>query len=178
MTLPTTMLHIVSSGDLRLMRRVNRWKAPRWIRIWMILATRAGDGWLWYALAGLVLAFGGNGRFAAVTAAGVSCGTGTFLFLILKRAIGRKRPCALATHCWATLLPPDQFSFPSGHSISAFAFALSIGLYEPSLMYGLLFCAVSVAISRILLGLHFLSDVVAGSLLGVALGYAAHLLIA
>ena len=30
------------------MRRVNRWPAPRWIRVWMICATRGGDGWLWY----------------------------------------------------------------------------------------------------------------------------------
>ena len=42
MTFPATMLTIISSGDHRLMRRVNRWKPPRWIRLWMILATRAG----------------------------------------------------------------------------------------------------------------------------------------
>jgi hypothetical protein len=30
--------------DYGLMRRVNRWRAPRWIRWWMLLATRAGDG--------------------------------------------------------------------------------------------------------------------------------------
>jgi undecaprenyl-diphosphatase len=178
MTFPATMFSFISSGDQRLMRRVNRWKPPRWIRLWMILATRAGDGWLWYALGTLVLLFGGPSRFAAVTAAGVSCGLGTVLFLALKRLTGRKRPCAVATHCWATLLPPDQFSFPSGHSISAFAFAVSIGMFEPSLLYGLLFCALSVAISRVILGLHFLSDVVVGSLIGAGLGYAAyHLLV-
>jgi undecaprenyl-diphosphatase len=45
-------------------------------------------------------------------------------------------------------------------------------------MYGLLFCALSVAISRVMLGLHFLSDVVAGSLIGAGLGYACyHLLV-
>jgi len=178
MTFPATMFNFISSRDQRLMRRVNRWKPPRWIRLWMILATRAGDGWLWYALGTLVLVFGGPSRLAAVTAAGLSCGAGTVLFLVLKRAIGRKRPCAVARSCWATLLPPDQFSFPSGHSINAFAFALSIGLFEPSLMYGLLFCALSVAISRIMLGLHFLSDVVAGSLIGAGLGCACyHLLL-
>jgi undecaprenyl-diphosphatase len=75
-------------------------------------------------------------------------------------------------------LPPDQFSFPSGHSIGAFAFAVSIGLFEPSLMYGLLFCALSVAISRVILGLHFLSDVVIGSLIGAGLGYACYQLLA
>jgi len=177
MSFPATMFNFISSRDQRLMRRVNRWKPPRWIRLWMILATRAGDGWLWYALGTLVLVFGGPSRLAAVTVAGLSCGAGTVLFLVLKRLIGRQRPCAVARSCWATLLPPDQFSFPSGHSINAFAFALSIGLFEPSLMYGLLFCALSVAISRIMLGLHFLSDVVAGSLIGAGLGYACYLLL-
>ena len=172
MTFPATMLGYITSGDRRLMRRVNRWKPPRWIRLWMILATRAGDGWLWYALGTLLLVFGGRSRFAAVAAAGTACGLGAVLFLVLKRLAGRKRPCAIAPHCWATLLPPDQFSFPSGHSICAFAFAVSIGLFEPSLMYGLLFCALSVAISRVMLGLHFLSDVVVGSLIGAGLGYA------
>lgn len=174
MTFPGAVLNFI---DYRLMRRVNRWKPPRWIRIWMILATRAGDGWLWYALGALVLAAGGPSRFAAVTSAAVSCGLGTVLFLLLKKLAGRQRPCAVASHCWAKLLPPDQFSFPSGHSINAFAFAVSIGLFEPTLMYGLLFCALSVAVSRIMLGLHFLSDVVVGSLIGAGLGYSAFLLL-
>lgn len=177
MTFPASMLGIIASGDHRLMRRVNRWKPPRWIRLWMILATRAGDGWLWYVLGVLILLFGGPSRFEAVAAAGLSSGIGTVVFLTLKRLTGRKRPCAIASHCWATLLPPDQFSFPSGHSINAFSFAVSIGLFEHSLLYGLLFCALSVAISRIMLGLHYLSDVVVGSLIGVGLGYACFLLL-
>jgi len=77
----------------------------------------------------------------------------------------------LEPHCWATLLPPDQFSFPSGHTITAFAMASSLGVYYPALLPGLLFCAASIALSRILLGMHFLSDVIAGALLGAALGY-------
>ena len=37
----------LSAPDQDLMRRFNRWRAPRWVRWWMLLATRAGDGWLW-----------------------------------------------------------------------------------------------------------------------------------
>jgi len=77
----------------------------------------------------------------------------------------------LETHCWSSLLPPDQFSFPSGHSITAFAVAVSLGSFYPTLIEGLLFCAVSVAISRILLGMHFLSDVLAGWAIGAGLGF-------
>ena len=80
-------------------------------------------------------------------------------------------------HVWATLLPPDQFSFPSGHTITAFAVAVSLSMFYPSLTVGLLFCAVSVAASRILLGMHFLSDVLAGAVIGTTLAYlSVHLL--
>ncbi len=178
MTLPGTMLDFIATRDHRLMRRLHRWRPPRWFRLWMIYATRGGDGWLWYGLCALVLIFGGRARFAAVTAAGTACGTGAILFLILKKLTGRKRPNALEPHCWATLLPPDQFSFPSGHTISAFAFAISVGGFYPLLLGALLFCAFSVATSRIVLGMHFLSDVVVGALVGAGLGYAAFLIFA
>ena len=57
--------------------------------------------------------------------------------------------------------------------MTAFSVAVPLSLYYPSLEIGLLFCAVSIAASRILLGMHFLSDVLAGVVLGVALGCAA-----
>jgi undecaprenyl-diphosphatase len=163
------MLNFIARRDHTLMRRLNRWRAPRWVRVWMILATRAGDGWLWYLLGAAILMFGGEPRFAAVGAGTLAASTGIVIFLWLKKAAGRRRPCAFEPHCWATLLPPDQFSFPSGHTITAFAVALSLIHFYPDLTVGLLFCALSVAASRILLGMHFLSDVVAGAAIGALL---------
>ena len=121
----------------------------------------------------IVLLFGGPARFRAVGAGALAAGAGIALFLQLKKAAGRRRPCAIAPHCWATLLPPDQFSFPSGHTITAFAVAVSLGHFYPDLGIGLLFCALSVAASRILLGMHFLSDVVAGAAIGTILALSA-----
>jgi undecaprenyl-diphosphatase len=66
-----------------------------------------------------------------------------------------------------------QFSFPSGHTITAFSVAVSLSLFYPELTVGLLFCAVSVAASRILLGMHFLSDVLAGAAIGTGLAFLA-----
>ena len=167
------MWKYISRRDQRLMRRVHRWRAPRWIRLWMVCATRGGDGWLWCLLGLVVLLYAGPEALAALAAAAVATGIGIALFVWLKRKTGRRRPCHIEPHCWSKVLPPDRFSFPSGHSITAFAVTLPIGLFYPPLMVGLLFCAVSVAMSRILLGLHFLSDVVAGSAIGSMLGYAA-----
>jgi len=177
-TLPGHMLDFISTRDHRLMRRVHRWRPPRWFRLWMIYATRGGDGWLWYALSVLVVVLGGPERSAVLAAGWTACGVGAILFLMLKKLIGRKRPNAVVPHCWATLLPPDQFSFPSGHTITAFAFTLAAGCFYPHLMGVLLFCALSVATSRIVLGMHFLSDVVVGAVMGAGLGYAGFLIFA
>jgi undecaprenyl-diphosphatase len=136
----------------------------------MLAATRGGDGWLWYATGAMVALFGGRNRWAAVLSAALAVSVGIVLFRKLKRACGRRRPCTIEPHCWATLLPPDQFSFPSGHTITAFAVALSLGAFYPAMLPGLLFCAASVAASRILLGMHFLTDVLAGAAIGSAVG--------
>jgi undecaprenyl-diphosphatase len=121
-----------------------------------------------------LLFFGGAERFAAVGASAIAAGFGIVLFLWLKRLTGRKRPCHYEPHCWAKLLPPDQFSFPSGHTITSFSIAIPLMLFYPSLMVGVLFCAISVAASRVLLGMHFLSDVLAGAIIGTSLGYASY----
>jgi undecaprenyl-diphosphatase len=153
------------------MHRVNGWRAPRWLQLWMICATRGGDGWLWYGMAAVVALLGGPARWQALGAAGLATATGIGVFLWLKRTTRRRRPCALEPHCWSTLLPPDQFSFPSGHTITAFACAISIGYFYPDVSPGLMFCALSIAVSRVILGMHFLSDVVAGAGIGATLAY-------
>jgi undecaprenyl-diphosphatase len=174
MTAHHTMLQFIATRDHKLMRKVNKWPAPKWIRLWAIAATRAGDGWVWYLSGLAILLFGGDDRIPAVAAAGSAAIVGVGIFTLLKKLSGRKRPCELEPHCWATVLPPDRFSFPSGHTITAFAVAISLGSFYPDLLVPLLVCAVSIAASRILLGMHFLSDVVVGALLGCGLAVTSH----
>src|SRR5437870_4110357 len=124
------MWTFIAHRDQRLMRRINRWPAPRWIQVWMLAATRGGDGWLWYAMGLVILLFGGSNRFRALCAALLAVGMGILLFQALKRLTGRRRPCDYGEpHCWARLLPPDRFSFPSGHTITAFSAAVSLSLF-------------------------------------------------
>jgi len=169
------MLGFITRGDVRVMQRANKWPAPRWVRVWAIYATRIGDGWLWYCVGLGILLVGGSHRWAALGAAGLASMTSVLSFMWLKRLTGRRRPCALEPHCWATLLPPDQFSFPSGHTMTAFSITISLSLFYPTLWPGLLLCACSIGTSRVLLGMHFLSDVLAGALLGAAIGYLGYL---
>ncbi len=74
--------------DHRLMHRVNRWRPPKWMRLWMILATHGGDGWLWWAAGLMVALFGGRERFLALGAAALAAGVRIVLFRKLKRTIG------------------------------------------------------------------------------------------
>lgn len=168
----------IESGDYRLMRRVHRWRAPRWFRILMIVMTRSGDGWLWYSVGLILLLYGGPHKFGALGAGMTASACGILLFRLLKGASRRQRPCEIEPHCWSSILPPDKYSFPSGHSITAFSVATTLGLFYPVLQLPLLAAAVLIAASRIVLGMHFLSDVLAGTALGVALGFASFYLFA
>ncbi len=178
MAIHEAALRYVAAGDLGLMRRLNRWTPPRWLRVWMIWATRAGDGWLWAAVGVLIALLGGEERWLALEIAAASTVTGIIVFQVLKRLANRRRPCEIEPHAWADLLPPDRFSFPSGHTLTAFAVTIPLAVYYPALIPLFLLCAASVAASRILLGMHFLSDVLAGGILGIWIAYTAlHLLV-
>jgi undecaprenyl-diphosphatase len=159
--------------DYGLMRCVHRWRAPRWVRWWMLLATRAGDGWLWGATGLALLLSADPLRFRAVESAGCAVAAGIAIFHKVKRIVRRVRPQDVEPHCWAHLATRDRFSFPSGHSTTAFAVAFSLGSFYPETMPLLLVMASNVAISRIVVGMHFLSDVIVGSAVGALLGYAA-----
>jgi undecaprenyl-diphosphatase len=172
MTFAKSIRGFLEYNDMRLMKRVHRWRAPRWLRRWTLLITRLGDGWLWYALGLIILCFGGEKRFLAVGAGLAASLAGIVVFRQLKLISKRPRPYQVEPHCWAMITPPDRFSFPSGHSMTAFSITVAVGHFYPELQLLLLALALSIAASRIILGMHYLTDVVAGAAIGVGLGLA------
>jgi undecaprenyl-diphosphatase len=165
----------LSIPDYGLMRRVNRWRAPRWFRWWMLLATKAGDGWLWGAIGIALLMSSDPQRFRAIEAGFCAVAAGIGIFHKIKRVVGRTRPRDIEPHCWACIVTRDRFSFPSGHSTTSFAVAVALGSFYPEARPLLLVLAANVAVSRVVVGMHFLSDVLVGSGMGALLGYAAYL---
>lgn len=165
--------HTLSRPDYRLMKQVNRWNAPRWVRWWMLLATRAGDGWLWGLIGIAILLSSDPLRYRAFEAATCAVSIGIVVFLKVKHKVCRVRPRDIEPHCWANIVTTDQFSFPSGHSTTAFAVALSVGSFYPEVMPLLLVLATNIAVSRVIVGMHFLTDVLVGSGMGAMLGYVA-----
>jgi membrane-associated phospholipid phosphatase len=97
--------------------------------------------------------------------------SGGLVVQILKHLFGRARPWAAdAGKLIGPTLAGGFNSFPSGHSISAFAVGAVLGHAFPSCRTLFFVLAAVVALSRVLVGAHFLSDVIAGSFLGLTVG--------
>ena len=167
----------VARRDRRLTEALRRWSPPRPVRLWMVSSSRGGDGWLWGLLGASVLWAGGERRYEVLATTAAAVVAAVALFTLVKRVAVRSRPCDLIPFASFAKLPPDRFSFPSGHSVTAFAVTVPLALFYPSYMVWLLLCATSVATSRVVLGMHFVSDVVAGSVMGAGIGYAAYSLV-
>lgn len=88
----------------------------------------------------------------------------------LKLLFARSRP-PLALGAIIVNSPLHDYSFPSGHATFAWALAIVLAAREPRLKYFYYTLALLICLSRIYLGDHYPSDVVAGSILGLAIGW-------
>jgi undecaprenyl-diphosphatase len=89
------------------------------------------------------------------------------VYFICKKYIGRIRPCDCFKQV-AFLTPSDRFSLPSGHSAGAFLFAALWAAAFPEFALMLYVWASGVAISRVVVGVHYPLDIVAGAILGLS----------
>ena len=139
------------------------------IRNWFRLISRLGDGVFWYALmAAILLTQQQSGLLPVLHMAMVGL-TGTLLYKWLKRKTHRPRPAQVHQDVWVTGKPLDYFSFPSGHTLHAAVFSVIALFYYPYLAFILVPFAMMVAMSRVVLGLHYPSDVLAGGTIGYLL---------
>ena len=160
-----TLAGLDVAGSVRANRALARRGAPRFFRI----VSRLGDGVLWYALMGAVLAI--DGWHAALPVAHMLLvgAVGLALYKWLKSHTARPRPYQVHSAIRLGADPLDPFSFPSGHTLHAVAFAILFTAYYPALGPVVLPFALLVAASRLVLGLHYPSDVLAGAAIGATL---------
>jgi undecaprenyl-diphosphatase len=106
----------------------------------------------------------------AFGAAALAVGVASLASHLLKEAFDRARPPEIDPSLGALAPLPDNPSFPSGHSATAFAAATAVAIISPRLRPWALGIAAAVALSRLYLRVHFPLDVMAGALLGAGLG--------
>ena len=145
---------------------VNHTSQYKLVRLWFRLISRLGDGIFWYVVMAAILSTQGQAGLQPVMHMLLAGLTGTLLYKWLKSKTLRPRPYQVRQDIWLTGKPLDHFSFPSGHTLHAVVFSSVALAYFPSLAWLLIPFAVLVGMSRVILGLHYPSDVVAGALLG------------
>jgi len=132
----------------------------------LMLTSRLGDGVLWYGLIATLPWWGGaTGLKCALYMVALGAVNVVF-YKALKLHVARPRPfvaCPGIRACARTL---DEFSFPSGHTMHAVAFSLVLAHYHPALAASLWSFTLLVALSRVVLGLHYPSDVLIGASIG------------
>lgn len=164
-------LHQLNEIELSLCRTWSRCGRRGWIKRPFAVVSRLGDGVFWYSLiAVLPLAHGLLGLQASIHMLATG-GVALALYKSLKVFTRRERPCHNASDIIALVPPLDRYSFPSGHTLHAVSFSTVAIYYVPSLAWALVPFTMLVASSRIVLGLHYPSDVLVATLIGFALAY-------
>ncbi|WP_445391417.1 phosphatase PAP2 family protein [Stenotrophomonas maltophilia group sp. vghtpe118] len=168
----TTPLELLAGREARLCRRANHYCRRRRVRHLFSVISRLGDGVFWYVLmAALVVLDGFDGLRASVHMAATGLAA-LLLYKGLKRWTRRPRPYAADLRIRAWVVPLDEFSFPSGHTLHAVSFTIVALAYYPWLAPLLVPFTLGVALSRVVLGLHYPSDVLAATGIAVLLASA------
>ncbi len=178
----TDLQHRLRANDADLCLRANALCTRTTVLRYFSIVSKLGDGPLWYVLIFAPLALQGTaGLHATMHLAAIGL-FAVILYKTLKRWTRRPRPCASDVRIRAWVAPLDEFSFPSGHTLHAVAFSGVMIAYYPALAWIMIPFAASIAASRVVLGLHYPSDVLAatgiGSVLALGSFWAKNLMVA
>lgn len=155
--------------EIALCHALNQQARHRPVRHLFALISRLGDGVFWYALMGGLMLFQGLHGSAAALQMGLTALVGVALYKALKETLIRDRPFITHGSIQCAAAPLDRYSFPSGHTLQAVLFTTVATAWFPALAPVLLAFALLVALSRVVLGLHYPTDVIVGAVIGYGL---------
>lgn len=161
----------LNSFEAVFLRQLSRLRKVPLLTAGFTVCSRLGDGPLWASVAVTLLLFGRSRERLAVATAAVVAVLAITAFSSLKKLVRRRRPFEFWPDLSCLVQPPDRYSFPSGHTMTAFSLYGTFATLLPG--SGWFFCpaALLIGLSRIFLGAHYPSDVIAGGLLGAGLGH-------
>ena len=159
-------LHRMHDLDTALCLFFNRTSRHLSVRMLFRLVSRLGDGMFWVAvMLGILLAQHEAGWMPVLHMA-IAGGSGTLLYKAIKGKTLRPRPFEVNQAIAIGIAPLDRVSFPSGHTLHAVTFSTVALAYYPNRAWLLVPFTLLVAASRVVLGLHYPSDVLAGAAIG------------
>ena len=154
--------------EWRACHRLSRLGAYRPV-LWILrIASRLGDWPAWVLLCFSIPLFKGMHGWLLAVEFGLTAAVGGLLYRLLKNRLCRERPY-ISFEIPCTMPPLDRYSFPSGHTLHAVMFTTLTATFVPELLWAVLPFAALVILSRVILGLHYLTDVAAGAFIGFLL---------
>lgn len=138
-----------------------------------VLISRLGDGVFWYVLIlSLPLLIPGDGTLLAIVMSAIGI-FNVYVYKRIKKTLARPRPYMSYSSIKKGAQVLDEFSFPSGHTLHAVTFSVVLVAYSPLLASVFVPVALLTAASRVILGVHYPSDVLFGIALGLLHGWLA-----
>src|ERR1700733_2114325 len=169
MTRTQLIMARIDMAESRLCRELNRGAGLGWVRRPFPVASRLGDGIVWYVLIGALPLIYGQAAVRPALVMAVTGLVGILIYKWLKSRLLRERPFIRHPGITLAMPPLDRYSFPSGHTLHAVSFTWLAVERFPELAWILIPLTAMIAASRLVLGLHYPSDVLAGGAIGATL---------
>lgn len=158
--------------DLKGCLYLNHFSHRQNIALFFKVISRLGDGAFWYTMLFIFWVMQGIAYSLQILYLLVGSSLGTSIYKLLKTKTTRPRPYQVHQVIHLGERPLDHFSFPSGHTLHAVMATLVFGYIQPVLLLLMLPFTVLVALSRMVLGLHYPTDVLVGALIGATVAIA------
>lgn len=153
-------------GVCRSVSQLGRFTA---LRQFFALVSRLGDWYFWVAMGAVLFGIQGREALPAIGVMLATFGVGLAVYRYLKTRLVRERPFVNDRNIQCGTAPLDRYSFPSGHTLHAVCFSIMLPHVEPALLFVCAPFALLVAVSRVVLGLHYPTDVLVGAAIGAGL---------
>lgn len=160
------VLHDLNKHEIPLCLLFNRANQCRPISLFLAVVSRLGNGVFWYVLIVMLPFIHGLEALPVALHMIIAGMLGLVVYKWLKVTTRRVRPYNFHENIFKNVSALDQFSFPSGHIQHAVSFTLVLLYYYPEWTWLVVPFTALVALSRVVLGLHYPSDVVIGAVIG------------
>jgi undecaprenyl-diphosphatase len=166
---PAPALSRLHELEVGLCLRLSRVQRRRSALLFFRAVSRAGDGTFWFTVAGALPLFAGAAALPTVRRMAVAGIAAALVSKALKSLTVRARPFRAYSAIPLGAVPLDRYSFPSGHTLHAVAFSTVVLATFAVWAWILVPFTLAVALSRVVLGLHYPTDVAAGAAVGALL---------
>lgn len=163
-------MSVITDVDFKILDFIQEHFSCDFLNFLMPKITFLGNGGLIWIVMAIIMLF-----FKKYRKTGITLGTGLLEGVIvgnvlLKNLIARERPCWINETVNILISIPQDYSFPSGHTLSSFIVATIIMHHDKRIGIAAYVLAYMIAFSRLYLYVHFPSDVLAGVLIGIIIG--------